>query len=255
VRAILKELLQLQEVDTRLNAVRARLATFPQRLAEVNARLAAGKAQLEKSKESHSTALKDRKKYELDVEQWKEKARKYRDQAYQVKTNEAFKALQHEAEMAEGEIAKSEDRLLEEMVSSEQYDRQVKAAEKSLKQVEEEARAERTKIEAEKAVTEKDLAGLEAERTKAVAVIPEDLVDHYQRIAKKHGGVAVAAIRGEACGACGAHIRPHVFQELSREDNPELYHCELCTRILYYIEPPAAAEATAQAAAAHTSED
>lgn len=254
MRAILKELLQLQEVDTRLNAVRARLAVFPQRLAEVNARLAAGKTQLEKSKESHSTALKDRKKYELDVEQWKEKARKYRDQAYQVKTNEAFKALQHEAEMAEGEIAKSEDRLLEEMVSSEQYDRQVKAAEKSFKQVEEETRAERTKIEAEKAAAEKDLAGLEAERAKAIAVIPEDLVDHYQRIARKHGGVAVAAIRGEACGACGAHIRPHVFQELSREDNPELYHCELCTRILYYIERPAA-EATEQAAAAHASED
>lgn len=247
--------MQLQEVDTRLNAVRARLAVFPQRLAEVDARLAAGKAQLEKSKESHSTALKDRKKYELDVEQWKEKARKYRDQAYQVKTNEAFKALQHEAEMAEGEIAKSEDRLLEEMVSSEQYDRQVKAAEKSFKQVEEEVRAERTKIEGEKVAAEKELAGFEAERAKAVAVIPEDLVDHYQRIAKKHGGVAVAAIRGEACGACGAHIRPHVFQELSREDNPELYHCELCTRILYYIEPPAAAEATAQAAAAHTSEN
>ncbi|HEV2224808.1 MAG TPA: hypothetical protein VGR84_17590 [Candidatus Acidoferrales bacterium] len=254
MRAILKELLQLQDVDTRLNAVRARLAVFPQRLAEVNARLAAGKAQLEKSKESHSTALKDRKKYELDVEQWKEKARKYRDQAYQVKTNEAFKALQHEAEMAEEEIAKSEDRLLEEMVSSEQYDRQVKAAEKSFKQVEEETRAERTKIEAEKAAAEKDLAGLEAERAKAIAVIPEDLVDHYQRIARRHGGVAVAAIRGEACGACGAHIRPHVFQELSREDNPELYHCELCTRILYYIERPAA-EATEQAAAAHASED
>ncbi|MGH9709625.1 MAG: zinc ribbon domain-containing protein [Candidatus Acidiferrales bacterium] len=255
MRAILKELLQLQEVDTRLNAVRARLATFPKHLAEVNARLAAGKAQLEKGKESHSTALKDRKKYELDVEQWKEKARKYRDQAYQVKTNEAFKALQHEAEMAEAEIAKSEDRLLEQMVSSEQYDRQVKAAEKSFKIVEDEARAERTKIEAEKGAAEKELAEFDAERAKAIAVIPEDLVDHYQRIAKKHGGVAVAAIRGEACGACGAHIRPHVFQELSREDNPELYHCELCTRILYYIEPPAAAEATAQAAASHTSEN
>ncbi|HKV28842.1 MAG TPA: hypothetical protein VJN90_11285 [Candidatus Acidoferrales bacterium] len=254
MRAILKELLQLQEVDTRLNAVRARVATFPQRLAEVNARLAAGKAQLEKGKESHSTALKDRKKHELDVEQWKEKARKYRDQAYQVKTNEAFKALQHEAEMAEAEIAKSEDRLLEQMVSSEQYDRQVKSAEKSFKLVEDEVNAQRARIEGEKAEAEKELAGFEAERAKAVAVIPEDLVDHYQRIAKKHGGVAVAAIRGEACGACGAHIRPHVFQELSREDNPELYHCELCTRILYYIEPPAAAEATAQAAA-HTSEN
>ena len=251
MRAILKELLQLQEIDTQLNTVRARLATFPKRLAEVNARLAAGKAGLDKGKESHSTALKDRKKYELDVEQWKEKAKKYKDQAYQVKTNEAFKALQHEIEMAETEMTKSEDRLLEQMVSSEQYDRQVKAAEKSFSVVEEEVRGERAKIEAEKAAAEKELAGFEAERAQAVATIPEDLIDHYQRIAKRHGGVAVAAIRGEACGACGAHIRPHVFQELGREDNPELYHCELCTRILYYIEP---AETAEQAAAAQTSE-
>jgi len=254
VRAILKELLQLQEIDTQLNAVRARLATFPKRLAEVSARLAAGKAGLDKGKESHSTALKDRKKYELDVEQWKEKAKKYKDQAYQVKTNEAFKALQHEIEMAETEMTKSEDRLLEQMVSSEQYDRQVKAAEKSFSVVEEEVRGERAKIEAEKAAAEKELAGFEAERAQAIATIPEDLIDHYQRIAKRHGGVAVAAIRGEACGACGAHIRPHVFQELGREDNPELYHCELCTRILYYIEPSEAAETAAQATAAQTSE-
>ena len=101
MRAILKELLGLQDVDKRLNAVRERLATFPKGWPNVKARLAAGKAQLEKSKESHSTALKDRKKYELDVEQWKEKARKYKDQAFQVKTNEAFKTLQHEIEMAE----------------------------------------------------------------------------------------------------------------------------------------------------------
>lgn len=255
MRAILKELLGLQEVDKRLNAVRDRLATFPKRLASVDARLAAGKAELEKNKESHTTALKERKKYELDVEQWKEKVRKYKDQAFQVKTNEAYKTLQHEIEMAEAEIAKAEDRLLEEMVSSEQYDRQVKAAEKSFRQIEEEVRVERAQIESEKAVAEKERAGLEAERAKIVATIPEDLMDHYERIAKKHGGVAVAEVRGEACSACGARIRPHVFQILSRDDNQEeLYHCELCTRILYYVEAPAA-QAAAQTSSAQSGEN
>lgn len=255
MRAILKELLGLQEVDKRLNAVRDRLATFPKRMASVDARLAAGKAELEKNKESHTTALKERKKYELDVEQWKEKVRKYKDQAFQVKTNEAYKTLQHEIEMAEAEITKAEDRLLEEMVSSEQYDRQVKAAEKSFRQIEEEVRVEGAQIESEKAVAEKERAGLEAERAKIVATIPEDLMDHYERIAKKHGGVAVAEVRGEACSACGARIRPHVFQILSRDDNQEeLYHCELCTRILYYVEAPAA-QAAAQSSGAQSGEN
>jgi predicted nucleic acid-binding Zn-ribbon protein len=249
VKEILKELLELQDVDTRLGAVRARLATFPKRLAEVNARLQASQAALDKAKESHSTTLKDRKRYELDVEQWKEKARKYKDQAYQVKTNEAYKALQHEVETAEAEITKAEDRLLEQMVSSEQFDREVKGADKNFKQVEESTRGVRAEIEAEKAATEKELALLEAERARVVKGIPEDLLDHYQRIAKKHGGVAVAQVRGEACSACGAHIRPQVFQILRRENTADLYHCELCTRILYYVEP-SPGEAAAEAAAA-----
>jgi uncharacterized protein len=254
VKEILKELLELQDVDTQLNAVRARLATFPKRLAELQARLAASRATLDKSKESHATTFKDRKRYELDVEQWKEKVRKYKDQAFQVKTNEAYKALQHEVEMAEAEIAKAEDRLLEQMVSGEQYDRQVKAAEKDFKQAEEQIGSERKEIEAEKAAGEKELAQLEAERAKVVKVVPEDMLDHYQRIAKKHGGIAVAEVRGEACSACGARIRPHVFQILRREDNSDLYHCELCTRILYYVEPPATAGAAAQASAAQNGE-
>ncbi|HEV2304469.1 MAG TPA: hypothetical protein VGR93_03030 [Candidatus Acidoferrales bacterium] len=249
MKEILKELLELQDVDTRLGAVRARLATFPKRLAEVNSRLQTSQAALDKEKESHSTTLKDRKRYELDVDQWKEKVKKYKDQAYQVKTNEAYKALQHEVETAEAEITKAEDRLLDQMVSSEQYDRQVKAAEMNFKQVEESTRGVRAEIEAEKAAAEGELALLEAERARVVKGIPEDLLDHYQRIAKKHGGVAVAQVRGEACSACGAHIRPQVFQILRRENTADLYHCELCTRILYYVEP-SPGEAAAEAAAA-----
>lgn len=254
MKEILRELLELQDVDTRLGSVRTRLAAFPKKLSELNQRLEASRAALEQNKQSHSTTLKDRKRYELDVEQWKEKVRKYKDQAFQVKTNEAYKALQHEVEMAEAEIAKAEDRLLEQMVSGEQYDRQVKAAEKNSKQAEEQIGAERHKIESEKTVAEKELGELEAERAGVVKSIPEDLLDHYQRIAKKHGGTAIAEVRGEACAACGARIRPHVFQILRREDNSELYHCELCTRILYYVEPPAGAEAVKQASATQNGE-
>jgi len=250
VRDILKNLLELQEVDSRLNATRARLALFPKRLAEVEARVTAGRAELEKSRESHSKALKDRKRYELDVEQWKEKVRKYKDQSFQVKTNEAYKALQHEIELGEAEIAKSEDRLLEQMVFGEQYDRQVKAAEKAFKEIEDSARAESAKIASEKAAAENERAAQESERAKVVAAVPEDLLEHYHRIAKKHGGVAIAEVRGEACTACGARIRPHVFEELRRENNTELYHCEICTRILYFSGAPV--QAAAQTAAAQS---
>src|SRR5271156_259276 len=160
----------------RLQDVRARLASFPKKIAEADARVAASKAELDHSKAAQLATVKDRKKYELDVDGWKEKVRKYKDQTSQVKTNEAYKALQHEVQMAEEEIAKAEDRLLEQMVAGEEYDRRIKAAEKLLKEVEEVARVQRKIIDDDKNAAEKRLAELTAERTAVVAEISENLL-------------------------------------------------------------------------------
>ncbi len=226
-------------MDLRLNDLRARLATFPKRISEIDSRVRAAKLELESSKSAQLATVKDRKKHELDVEQWSERVRKYRDQSSQVKTNEAYKALQHEVEMAEAEIAKAEDRLLEQMVASEDYDRRVKSSEKTLKEVETSAAAQRAKIEAEKSGTERELADLQSERSRVMSAIPEDLAEHYDRIARKHKGVALAEVREEKCSACGMRVRPHVFQEMRRANSDEMFHCETCTRILYYLEPAA----------------
>jgi predicted nucleic acid-binding Zn-ribbon protein len=243
----IQDLLGLQSVDMRLNEVRARLSKFPQKLSNADARLAGAKAEVDQSKAAQLASFKDRKKYELDVEQLKDLVRKYRDQMSQVKTNESYKALQHEIEMAEAEIAKAEDRLLEQMVSGEEYDRRIKAAEKALKEVEELVRVERAHIEEDRAATEKKNAELLAERARVVAEIPENLLDHYERIAKKHNNIALAEVRDEKCSACGMRVRPHVFQEMNRRTSEEMFHCETCTRILYYIEPSIAAAQSATA--------
>jgi predicted nucleic acid-binding Zn-ribbon protein len=68
--------------------------------------------------------------------------------------------------------------------------------------------------------------------------LPDEMVDHYVRIARKHNGVALAEARDEACSMCSVRIRPHVMQQLSQAENEEIIHCETCTRILYYVEKP-----------------
>ena len=81
--------------------------------------------------------------------------------------------------------------------------------------------------------------------------MPEDLVDHYQRIARRHNGIALAEVRDETCTMCRVRVRPHVYQELNRPSSEEIFHCESCTRILYCIaQPPAANVAAAGANAA-----
>jgi uncharacterized protein len=232
----LKALIELQAVDLCLIGIRERLTRFPKRLAEVEARVNAARQQVSAAKEAHTKGLKERKTYELDVEQWKERAKKYRNQSAEVRTNEAYKALLHEIENAEQEVAKAEDRLLERMVSGEEYERQTKAAEAALKEIEATANKERQAIQAEYNAAQKELAAADAARGAAVAGVPADLIDHYERLAKKHGGIALAEIHGESCGQCGVLIRPHVIQKLHRQENEEFFHCETCTRILYYAD-------------------
>jgi len=241
VSDVLQNLLALQAVDLRLGEERKRFAQFPQKISDIDARVAAARAELEKSKAAQVATIKGRKKYELDVEQWKDRVRKYKDQTSQVKTNEAYKALQREIELAEAEMARSEDRLLEEMVSSEEYERRVKTSEKTAKEAEAVAARERQNIEAEKTASQKEIQELETERNRIVALIPESLVDHYQRIARKHHGVALAEVRDEKCSACGMRVRPHVLQEMRRVSGDEMLHCETCTRILFYVGPTASA--------------
>ncbi len=125
----LKPLIELQAVDFRLIGIRERLVQFPKRLAEVEARVAAAKQQVAAAKEALLTGQKERKTYEMDVEQWKERAKKYRSQSGEVKSNEAYKALLHEIQVPKTKLPRPKDRLLERMVSGEEYDRQVKAAE------------------------------------------------------------------------------------------------------------------------------
>jgi uncharacterized protein len=246
----LKSLIEVQAVDFRLIGIRDRLSRFPKRLAEVEGGVTASKQRVAVAKEALLGAQKERKTYEMDVEQWKERAKKYRNQSAEVKTNEAYKALLHEIQNAEAEVAKAEDRLLERMVSGEEYDRQVKAAEASVKEIEAAAAKDRHTIQAEYNAAQKELAAAEAARAAAIATVPEELISHYERIAKKHGGVALAEIHGESCGQCGVLIRPHLIQQLQRGDNDGFQHCETCTRILYYPERAATGAAANSAPAA-----
>jgi len=251
----IKRLIELQAVDSELTRLRARLIAFPQQLAEIDKRLAEGKQHLAASKESLTASLKDRKKYEMDVDAWKEKAKKYREQSFTVKTNEAYKALQHEIEHAEKEVAQAEDRLLARMVDGEQFDRDVKSSEHDLKELERAAGADRQKLQAEQAALQNELEAKQAQRGPLAAAIPEALLATYERVAARHHGIGAAAVLNQACSLCGLRVVPHVFQLLRRDGSSEIFQCETCSRILYYVEPQPAEAAAATAGATATSPD
>src|SRR5208283_5868957 len=142
-------LVDLQQLDQRIAALRAEFDGLPKRFREADAKLTGAKSAVAAAKEAHTHALTQRKKLELDVEQWKDRAKKYRDQSSSVKTNEAYKALQQEIANAEGEASKIEDLVLDQMMAIEELERRVKHFEADLKETENAVAADKKKIEAQ----------------------------------------------------------------------------------------------------------
>src|SRR6202171_1052484 len=212
-------LIELQRVDHNIGALRG------------------ARAAVAAAKEAHINASKDRKKFELDVDQWKGRARKYRDQSGAVKTNEAYKALLHEIANAEAEVAKAEDRQLDVMMSGEEFERRVRHAEADLKEAETSVAADRKEIHSRYDEKQKLLKVALAERERIAAPVPKDLLELYTRIAKRHNGTAMAQVRDDQCRGCGMRVLPHIVQELRQATNEEVYRCEMCGLILYTLDP------------------
>ena len=244
-------LIELQRVDHQIAMLRAELEGFPKRIREAEAKLGSARADVASAKEAHVRVVAERKKFEFDGQQWKDRARKYRDQSGAVKTNEAFKALQHEIANAEAEVAKADDRQLEVMMAGEEVERRVKIVEARLKEAEQAVAGERKEIQAQGAEKKKQLDAVLAERERIIGPVPEDLRELYVRIARRHNGTAMAEARDGQCRGCGMRVLPHILQELRTETNEELYRCESCGLILYTLEPiPVATPAGGSASAA-----
>ena len=224
-------------MDHTIGALRAEIDSYPKRIQEADSKLSGARAAVAAAKEAHTNALKERKKFELDVDQWKDRARKYRDQSGAVKTNEAYKALLHEIANAEAEVAKAEDRQLDVMMSGEEFERRVRHAEADLKEAETSVAADRKEIHARYDEKQKLMKAALAERERIAAPVPKDLLELYERIAKRHNGTAMARVRDDQCRGCGMRVLPHIIQELRQETNEEIYRCEMCGLILYTLDP------------------
>jgi hypothetical protein len=242
-------LIELQRVDQQIAALRAELDSFPKRIRETDLKLGGARAEVAAAREAHSQVVAERKKFEFEVQQWKDRARKYRDQSGAVKTNEAYRALQHEISSAEAEVAKAEDRQLDVMMNAEEVERRLKIAESRLKEAEQSVATERKEIEAQGMERKKRLEAANAEREKIIAPVPEEVRELYARIAKRHNGTAMAEARDGQCRGCGMRVLPHTLQELRSETNEEVFRCESCGLILYSLEPIPIANAANHSAA------
>ena len=143
--------------------------------------------------------------------------------------------FQNEIAFCEGEIRKSEDRILELMSASEPLDKNVKTAELSLKEEKKQVEAERASARDRTAKDQSAVAQLMGERKTLTDTISSAVLTNYERIRKGRGGIAIAEAVDGRCSRCRVALRPQFMQELKQ--GQKIMTCESCQRILYYEAP------------------
>lgn len=228
--------MELQKVDREIARVSVEVAYLPRHIQEIESKLAGAQSRLEADRLALVENQKERKKLESGIGVIQDKISKYKGQIFDVKTNDQYKALQHEIGFGEDEIRKIEDKILERMETAEGLESKVKRAESQLALERAEVEKEKAEATARTRDDQQALAALEKQRDALRHQIAPATLANYDSLCRTRRGSAVAEVRDGACVECNVRLRPQAFQELKVND--AVKHCERCSRILYYVPPP-----------------
>jgi predicted nucleic acid-binding Zn-ribbon protein len=233
--ADIEQITRLQSLDLKIAELEREVATLPKHIAQIEKTLDSHVRRLEADRAALVANQKERKRLEDDGKVESQKITKLRDQMLGAKTNEQYRAFQHEITFCEDSIRKSEDRILDLMSEAEPLDANVKKAEVALKEEKQSVEAEKSRARERTAVDQKQLEQMRAERKNVVAALKPQTYRDYERIRKKWNGFVVAEATDGRCGSCHVVLRPQFFQDLRHSE--VLMFCESCGRILHYNPP------------------
>lgn len=231
----LSSLLALQSLDTAADARRKRLGELPAAEQALTASLAAARSDVESTKARLQENNNQRRTLEKEVAAVDSRLARFDDHKAAVKTNQEYTALLHEISVAKEEKDRLEEQVLELMEQADSISAEVKAAERALADEEKRVGSEKAALAAERETIDADLTRLASERKNAAAAVDGRTLALYEQLLKNRKGLAMAQMTGEICLACHVRMRPHVAQQIRRNDS--IVQCDSCQRILYFVAP------------------
>jgi predicted nucleic acid-binding Zn-ribbon protein len=227
--------IRLQTLDDRAAELTKEIATLPKHIAEIEKKLESHQRRLDHDRAGLSANQKDRKRLEGEIQTTEQKISKLKSQMMEAKTNDQYRAFQHEIDFCQQEIRRHEDRILELMTESDPLEKAVKAAEAALATEKKQVEAEKAKARERTAADQKEMNELLVDRAKILGEMTPKIASEYERIRKGRAGVAIAEVIQGRCSKCNMQLRPQFLQELKRQDSVMV--CESCKRMLYWNPP------------------
>jgi len=225
-------LYRLQQVDSQIDQIQARLRTIQQTL-ENDLALRAAQEGFAAAEARHKAAEHALKLSELEVEKQRIKIEQTDASLYggRVHNPKELQDLQKDVASLKRHLETLEERQLEAMLTIEDTEKTLKAARTDLDSVQANLQEQNRDLATESEVLRKDLERLNSERQAVVTDIANQALNAYEALRKQKRGLAITTIYDSSCQACGTTLTPS--QQQSARSTSQLFHCPTCGRILY----------------------
>jgi predicted nucleic acid-binding Zn-ribbon protein len=234
VKDVVNNLINLQDIDHRLNELKMQKGDLPQLIEVIKEDIDTKKSEAEDRKQRKEKSQSDRKLYEKEIEASKALFKKYEDQLYKVKTNKEYDAISLEMDTKKIEVEGLEDKILKTLEEDQELEKELEELTEKIWELESQFNEYEKELEEISKLTAKEENKLLKEREKIAAKIEGRLLRQYERIKGAKEGIAVAPIKKSSCGGCFSAIPPQKIIEI-RELN-RLFTCEYCGRILVWVD-------------------
>jgi uncharacterized protein len=225
-------LYRLQQVDSQIDQIQARLKTIREKLEnDVQLRTATDTFTIAESK--HKESERALKLSETEVEKQRIKIEQTEASLYggHVHNPKELQDLQKDVASLKRYLETLEERELEAMLVAENTEKELQMAKTNFQHVQTNVSDQNQDLTKESESLRKSLERLNTERQAVIRDLAQQKMSVYDQLRQQRRGIAVTTISDAACAACGTTLTPS--QQQNARSTSQLFHCPSCGRILY----------------------
>ena len=221
----------LQQVDSKIDEIRAYRGNLPLEIQDMEDEIAGLETRISNFKDESKKHQKDISDYKIKIKETEALIKKYEDQQNNVRNNREYDSLTKEIEYQTLDIQLSEKRIKEITAKDNDVAAKVAAAQMRLNELNASLTEKKEELHSLVEGTEKEEEQLLQRSAECEKYVEDRLLVAYKRIRKNaRNGLAVVGIFDEACGGCFNRIPPQ--HQLDICTHKKIIVCEYCGRIL-----------------------
>ena len=221
----------LQQVDSKIDEIRAYRGNLPLEIQDLEDEIAGLETRITNFKADSKKFQREASDYKIKIKETEALVKKYEEQQNNVRNNREYDSLTKEIEYQNLDIQLSEKRSKEATAKVADIELKVNEANQHLAELKASLKEKQDELSSLVEGTEKEEEQLLQRSAECEKLVEDRLLVAYKRIRKNaRNGLAVVGIFDEACGGCFNRIPPQ--HQLDICTHKKIIVCEYCGRIL-----------------------